>query len=637
MAIGALEVLHMRGVRVPEDVALVGFDDMLEASLLPVPLTTVRQSYVRSAQIMMDVLLRRIDGERFPAEITFPTELVIRQSCGCLSRSAEAEIAKALLHSSEPKASGGCDGGQVSLAPAAGVPTPLLMALLADAQAESNLTNAGFLAACEAALREMRTEREYALWRRDVLGVLSDHSSQHLGNPQHKVRAMLLLDQAQQLVNQAQQRTAAHEQVQRQQKMTSLQYFNRDIVAVLALEELGPVVKEHFPVLDISRGYISLYEGDALPLRARLILAYKDGEVEQSGKWPSFPLHHLAPAEVLPREQGYTMIATPFLLRDQQLGFGLFEMELDAQVGEIYDRLSEQFSGALFRALLLQQLEAANQAMRQNLAELEASNAELDAFAHTVAHDLKNPIGALIGFSSMLEACWLNMSTGKIVSTLQRVTAAGYKLARIVDEILLLASVRKMEQVPTSVLDMPAILAETRERLADMIAASQVEIIAPETWPEAVGYAPWIEEIWANYIGNALKYGGTPPRVELGYSLPKAERSLLESSNQPPATRIRFWVQDNGAGLTPAVQARLFTEFTRLEQMRAEGHGLGLSIVQRIVAKLGGEVGVESEVGRGSRFWFTLPVAAQLPSVQPGKSRPPQSLHRPECHEQEEA
>jgi DNA-binding LacI/PurR family transcriptional regulator len=259
MAIGALEVLQMRGVRVPEDIAVVGFDDMLEASLLPVPLTTVRQSIARSAQTMMDVLLRRIDGEQFPAEVTFPTELIIRQSCGC-------------------------------------VPS-----------------------------------------------------------------------------NQAQQRTMVYEQVQHQQKMTSLQYFNRDIVAVLALEELGPVLEQHFPILDIRRGYISLYEHDTTPPRAKLILAYTEGKAEKLGVCPSFPLHDLAPAEMLPQQQGYTMIAIPFLLRDKQLGFGLFEMGLDAQVGEIYDRLGEQFSGMLFRVLLLQQLEAANQALRQNIEGLEAS------------------------------------------------------------------------------------------------------------------------------------------------------------------------------------------------------------------------------------------------------------------------
>ncbi len=70
---------------------------------------------------------------------------------------------------------------------------------------------------------------------------------------------------------------------------------------------------------------------------------------------------------------------------------------------------------------------------------------------------------------------------------------------------------------------------------------------------------------------------------------------------------MRFWVRDNGDGLTPEDQARLFAPFTRLDQVRVKGHGLGLSIVRRIVEKLGGQVGVESQVGQGSTFSFTLP------------------------------
>ena len=73
---------------------------------------------------------------------------------------------------------------------------------------------------------------------------------------------------------------------------------------------------------------------------------------------------------------------------------------------------------------------------------------------------------------------------------------------------------------------------------------------------------------------------------------------------------VRFWVRDNGPGLTPEAQVSLFTPFTRLHQVRTEGHGLGLSIVQRIVEKLGGEVGIESQVGEGSLFYFTLPTTA---------------------------
>jgi signal transduction histidine kinase len=116
-----------------------------------------------------------------------------------------------------------------------------------------------------------------------------------------------------------------------------------------------------------------------------------------------------------------------------------------------------------------------------------------------------------------------------------------------------------------------------------------------------VGYGPWVEVVWTNYLSNAIKYGGRPPMVELG------AQELPSPTNGLPT--VRFWVHDNGPGLSDNEQARLFTPFERLHQTRAPGHGLGLSIVQRVVTKLGGQVGVESNgvEGQGCIFYFTLP------------------------------
>lgn len=142
-------------------------------------------------------------------------------------------------------------------------------------------------------------------------------------------------------------------------------------------------------------------------------------------------------------------------------------------------------------------------------------------------------------------------------------------------------------------LDMAEIIEQAIERLNSVIIDSQAELILPETWPVAWGYGPWVEEVWVNYLINGLKYGGQPPRLEFG-ATPQTEGM------------VRFWLQDNGPGLSAADQAVLFTEFTRLNEVQIKGHGLGLSIVRRIMDKLGGQAGVESEPGQGSRFFFTL-------------------------------
>lgn len=234
-------------------------------------------------------------------------------------------------------------------------------------------------------------------------------------------------------------------------------------------------------------------------------------------------------------------------------------------------------------------------AMQQSL---EEQNQELEAYAHTVAHDLKNPVSVILGFAAFSLSELEDSTTDRIRGHLTQILNSTEKLSRIIDELLLLASIRQMDEIDYLPLDMGPIVAEALNRLAPMIEEYDAEIIVPENaeWPLALGYPAWIEEVWANYVSNAIKYGGTPPLVELG--------GTVQTDDQ-----VCFWVRDNGPGLTPDEQAQLFAEFTRLKNAGSgEGHGLGLSIVKRIIDKLGGEVAVESEPGYGSMFSFTLPL-----------------------------
>lgn len=243
----------------------------------------------------------------------------------------------------------------------------------------------------------------------------------------------------------------------------------------------------------------------------------------------------------------------------------------------------------------------ASAALRQYTSELEIRNAELDAFADSVAHDLRNPLGTMIGFAEILRQDYDELSDEEVRTVLERISRLGHKMNTIIDELLLFARVRKAAVEPVPV-DMGPIVEEVVcTRLQSMIQASDARVIVPNQWPTALGHAPWIEEVWANYISNAIRYGGVPPLVELG-----ADR-LADGS-------IRFWVRDNGQGVTPEAQDHLFQAFSQVDQWqsRSPGHGLGLSIVRRIVERLGGSVSVFSNgvPGEGSTFRFRLPAPA---------------------------
>jgi len=233
--------------------------------------------------------------------------------------------------------------------------------------------------------------------------------------------------------------------------------------------------------------------------------------------------------------------------------------------------------------------------VRERTAELQARNEELTAYDHTVAHDLKNPLALVIGYAELLSEDYTTIPGEELQKYLHTIAQHGHKMRSIIDELLLLAGLRDMA-VEVRPLDMASIVAETRQRLASMIEEYRAEIILPDVWPVASGYGPWVEEVWVNYLSNAIKYGGQPPRLELG--------ACAQTNGQ-----VRFWVRDNGPGIPPEEQPRLFSRFVRLDPDRAKGHGLGLSIVRRIVEKLGGQVEVESKAGQGSTFAFSLPAA----------------------------
>jgi PAS domain S-box-containing protein len=222
---------------------------------------------------------------------------------------------------------------------------------------------------------------------------------------------------------------------------------------------------------------------------------------------------------------------------------------------------------------------------------LVQQNLELDAFAHTVAHDLKSPLSLLAGFADVLVS-ELEDEDSKVRLLGDKIREYAVKSIHIVNELLLLSTVRR-EDVMVEPIDMTSLLFEVLEQLQQLTSHYHGLIRLPERLPAAWGKVSWVQEVWINYLSNALKYGGHQPTICI-------DAEELDNG------MVRYSVQDSGPGISEDEQYDLFTEFTKLSQVRTEGFGLGLSIVRRIVEKLGGEVGVESKPGEGSTFYFTL-------------------------------
>ncbi|MBN1218603.1 MAG: GAF domain-containing protein [Anaerolineae bacterium] len=331
--------------------------------------------------------------------------------------------------------------------------------------------------------------------------------------------------------------------------------------------------------------------GHKIPLAAKRSLVARAAQTGEPILVPNvYQEQRWLPNPLLPETK--SELAAPIKLGSVVLGVLDVQNDKVGSLDEEDQILMMGLCGQIAIAINNRRLEARRQEAEEAQRKLVE---ELDAFAYTVGHNLRDTLALIIGYADLLkEEARL---PDELQEYLNAIARNGRKMTTVIEELELLAGVRKAK-VELKPLNMPRIIAEVRQRLAYLIEEYQAEITVSEYWPVAYGHKPWVEEVWANYLSNALKYSGRPPRIQLGAT----ERS---------DGMIRFWVRDNGPGLTKEEQAQLFTEFTRLSQNRAGGYGLGLSIVRRIVNKFGGEIGCESEVGQGSVFYFTLPSVAK--------------------------
>lgn len=229
--------------------------------------------------------------------------------------------------------------------------------------------------------------------------------------------------------------------------------------------------------------------------------------------------------------------------------------------------------------------------------QLEDMNRELNAYNHTVAHDLKSPIAGIVGNLDLLNEILLKEpeKNAERIEQISEILKAAYNLVKIIDELLLLASIKRVDEIEIKTLDMKSIINVVNRRLAHEVKKTKAVLKISNEWFNAKGYEAWIEEVWANYISNGIKYGGNPPILEMG-------------SDDLKNGYIKFWIKDNGAGIREEFKKNLFNEFVK-DASHASGQGLGLSIVKRIITKLNGECGIDETGVDGSSFYFTLPVA----------------------------
>jgi PAS domain S-box-containing protein len=305
----------------------------------------------------------------------------------------------------------------------------------------------------------------------------------------------------------------------------------------------------------------------------------------------------LADFQVEPHTYVQSWLAIPLKTRGKVIGLIALDGRKKNQFNEHHAALAVTFANqvaiALENARLFSDLQVELGIRKNLITELENKNAELERFTYTVSHDLKSPLFTIRGFLGYLEQDAFSGNRERLTGDIQRITDATDKMNRLLNELLELSRIGRIKNESTLV-PFEKIAREAAELVYGRISERGITLQIEPDLPRVYGDYPRLVEVVQNLLDNASKFMGDQkePRIEIGQQGEKDGKPV-------------FYIRDNGMGIAPEHFERVFGLFNKLDP-KSDGTGIGLALVKRIIEVHGGRIWVESEVGKGTTFFFTL-------------------------------
>ncbi|MCZ2127574.1 MAG: substrate-binding domain-containing protein [Anaerolineales bacterium] len=373
MAFGVLEALQQRGVSVPEQIAVVGFDDVSESQSTGVPLTTVRQSFYDVGVGAFRLLEKQINGEKVAATTLLPTEVVVRWSCGCLPES----INRAVVLPSEAARTGRLENKRdqvidILLATANVSEDDPHRAELVEGFGHSwdvfleslhgRAPNDAFLKTVQDAVRVLSQHGyELYVWQ-NLLSAFRKHALRGISDPATALRAENLFQQAQILIGGLSRRAQAYNRLQFVKQEELLNNFSFSMAPAVSFESIGDAISTHFPALGIERWYVMFYDeaeraSNAAPQNYRLLMQFDNRRFEMPEEKARMETGRLTPRNKTPIDRRYDAVVMPLSLASNRFGF--MWVEMGPEDWDVYVRVRNLLSSALLRTMLADQREDA--------------------------------------------------------------------------------------------------------------------------------------------------------------------------------------------------------------------------------------------------------------------------------------
>lgn len=601
---GAMEALKDAGLRIPNDVAVIGFDDILDAKAHAPPLTTVRHSTFSMGYQALQLLCDRIEGCCHGEPVRqIPTRLVIRQSCGCrpsmdldLSPNAEDESLQ--------------------------VATDAVLAMIVRAMAEATLVEARYCtldelesmyhdivtafvesvqssdvtpfeeAVAELLRRVEALDEDAHAWHAAILA-LRERLSPLLnmpGLPTDHTLAYRLVDHARLEISERTRRQATRSLLSQMNVADELGLMTAQLLAALDETQIPAILAAHLPRVGVRHMLVALFspcDDDSLAQSA-IVLRYG---MDEGACIERFASRQFPPPGLYPSNRPFQLALLPLHIDETLHGFAAF----DATNLEPCAAIVRNLAAALRSCHLYHDAYEGRRLAEQ-------ANRLKSRFLGMVSHELRTPLNLIVGLSELL----LRDDQQEIVfppelrQDLERIATNAQHLGRLIGDVLELTSSEagqlRLAHEPLDLSETLRMVAVTGERMAhDKGLAWRVQL--PQPGPHVLGDRTRLRQIVLNLVSNAIKFtqAGT---VTLEVS---------EIDNQAV-----ICVSDTGTGIPAEDQQRIFDEFWQSERMGTCEHGglgLGLAICKHLVKLHGGTISVHSDgqLNAGTTFVITLP------------------------------
>ena len=620
----AVEALQARGVRVPYDVAVTGFNNLEQSHLACISLTTGDRRVDEVARRAAEMLMDMVDGQPAPPNEILPPAMVIRWSCGCIPETVRQAASAGANSPLQPTGASGSEAvsldrayitAEITKAGSAavvdhvpGLSPDWADQLLAGFVAELHGARSGqFLTVLEEILRiVMTTGHRVTPWQ-GVLSAMRRSIRPYIQDVAAVNRAEDLWQQARTLLGDFAEREQGF---RRLSDVAQVQIFNSIIQRLMTtfdIDGIMDVLAQDLPQLDISSCYLSMYEDPEEPTGwARLILAYDEfGRIPIEAGGRRFPASGLIPPEILRTDRRQDLVALPLHFHNEHLGFVILEM--GPRDGNIYEALRMQISSAMKGAFLV----ARNEELYRDAVEArkaaEAANQMKSRFLSTVSHELRTPLSLIVGTIEVQlheDATRETPLPELYRRDLKNIRSSAHHLNHLIGDVLDLTSSQagqlrlNREKLHLSeILSEVIALGEAMAREKGLAWRTDIPTDLPIVW----GDKTRLQQVTLNLISNAVKF---------------TKSGTITLWTEVGKERLMVAVSDTGIGIPVEEQSVIFDEFYQSDHAMDHGFGgkgLGLAISRRLVELHGGQIGVLSSgaSGSGSTVYYTLPVMEQ--------------------------